>query len=161
MKKKIAAALFVTTALAAGGALAQAAAPAAPAPAKAAPAAPAKAAAPAGSVKALQPGLFEVAGPKVNDVIAAGINKITATPGKGWRSIAVESPWGASYFGWPKNVKPVPFTITTGKGGTATISAPGFTDANKGDYKAAVEAVVPFAIARTNDAKNWMQGSDR
>ncbi|HEX6945398.1 MAG TPA: hypothetical protein VF196_04330, partial [Casimicrobiaceae bacterium] len=84
-----------------------------------------------------------------------------ATPGKGWRSIAVESPWGASYFGWPKNVKPVPFTITTGKGGTATISAPGFTDANKGDYKAAIEAVVPFAIARTGDAKNWMQGSDR
>jgi hypothetical protein len=148
MKKKIAAALFVMTAVAAGGAMAQAAAPA-------------KAAAPANSVKAIQPGLFEVAGPKVNDVIAAGIQKITATPGKGWRSIAVESPWGASYFGWPKNVKPVPFTITTGKGGTATISAPGFTDANKGDYKAAIEAVVPFAIARTGDAKNWMLGSDR
>ncbi len=148
MKKKIAAALFVMTAMGAGGAMAQTAAPA-------------KAAAPASSVKAIQPGLFEVAGPKVNEVIAAGINKITATPGKGFRSIAVESPWGASYFGWPKNVKPVPFTITTGKGGTATISAPGFTEANKGDYKAAIEAVVPFAIARTGDAKNWMQGSDR
>jgi hypothetical protein len=148
MKKTIAAALFIMTAMAAGGAMAQAAAPA-------------KAAAATGTVKAIQPGLFEVAGPKVNDVIAAGIQKITATPGKGVRSIAVESPWGASYFGWPKNVKPVPFTITTGKGGTATISAPGFTDANKADYRAAIEAVVPFAIAKTQDAKNWMQGSGR
>jgi hypothetical protein len=115
-----------------------------------------------GTIKAVQPGLFEVAGPRVNEVMGAGIQKITATPGKGVRSIAVQSPWGESYFGWPKNVKPVPFTITTGKpAGSATISAPGFTKDNAGDYKAAIEAVVPFAIARTNDNKNWMQGSGR
>ena len=121
-----------------------------------APAAPAKPAA-TGTVKALQPGLFEVAGPRVNDAVAAGITKITATPGKGWRSIHIESPWGDSYTGWPKNLKPVAFTITTGKGGAATISAPGFTEANKGDYKAAIEAVVPFAIANTQANKNWSQ----
>ena len=92
-------------------------------------------------------------------MVAAGIQKISATPGKGIRSIAVQSPWGESYFGWPKNVKPVPFTITTGKAGAATISAPGFTKDNAADYKAAIEAVVPYAIAKTNDNKKWMQGS--
>jgi len=142
---------------------------AAPVFAQTAASAPAAAPAPAvvktpagGTIKAVQPGLFEVAGPRVNEVMGAGIQKITATPGKGVRSIAVQSPWGESYFGWPKNVKPVPFTITTGKpAGSATISAPGFTKDNAGDYKAAIEAVVPFAIARTNDNKNWMQGSGR
>jgi hypothetical protein len=123
-----------------------------------APAAPAKPAA-TGTVKALQPGLFEVSGPRVNDAVAAGITKITATPGKGMRAIHVESPWGDSYNGWPKNLKPVAFTITTGKGGAATISAPGFTEANKADYKAAIEAVVPFAIANTQANKNWAQHS--
>ena len=134
-----------------------------PAPAPAAAPAPAVVKTPAGgTIKAVQPGLFEVAGPRVNEVLGAGIQKISATPGKGLRSIAVQSPWGESYFGWPKNVKPVPFTITTGKpAGSATISAPGFTKDNAGDYKAAIEAVVPFAIARTNDNKNWMQGSGR
>ena len=158
--RTLASTLLVLAAFAAGVAQAQTAAPAAPAPAPA-PAAKAVATPSGGTIKALQPGLFEVAGPRVNEVVAAGIQKITATPGKGARSIAVESPWGASYFGWPKNVKPVPFTITTGKAGAATISAPGFTEANKADYKAAIEAVVPFAIAKTGDAKNWMQGSGR
>jgi hypothetical protein len=133
----------------------------APSPAAAPAPAVAKTAA-GGTIKAVQPGLFEVAGPRVNDVMGAGIQKITAAPGKGLRSIAVQSPWGESYFGWPKNVKPVPFTIVTGKpAGSATISAPGFTKANAADYKAAIEAVVPFAIARTNDNKQWMQGSGR
>jgi hypothetical protein len=122
----------------------------------AAPAPPAKA-----TVKAVQPGLFEVAGPRVQEVIAAGITKITATPGKGVRSIQVSSPWGDSYHGWPKTMKPVPFTITAGKGGTATISAPGFTEANKADYRAAIEAVVPFALNATQQNKNFMQGSGR
>jgi hypothetical protein len=156
--------IALISALVAAPAFAQTAAPApaAPAPAAAAPAAPAVVKTPAGgTIKAVQPGLFEVAGPRVNDVVAAGIQKITAAPGQGIRSIRVQSPWGDSSFGWPKNVKPVPFTITTGKGGTATISAPGFTKENAGDYKAAIEAVVPYAIARTNDNKSWMQGSGR
>jgi hypothetical protein len=139
------------------GAIAQAPAPAA------APAAPARTAAPATAaaqttVKAVQPGLFEVAGPRVNEVVAAGIQKIVATPGSGMGAIRVHSPWGDSYFGWPRNLKPVGFTIETGKpAGGATISAPGFTDANKADYRAAIEAIVPFAIARTNDNKAYRQ----
>ncbi len=122
--------------------------------------APALAQTPTGTVKAIQPGLFEVAGPRVNEVMAAGIQKITATPGQGSHSIHVQSPWGDSFYGWPKNVKPVAFTIEVGKPpGGATISAPGFTEANKADYKAAIEAVVPKAIAFTNDGKQWMEGS--
>ena len=97
--------------------------------------------------KAIQPGLFEVAGPRVSEVTAAGIQSITATPGKGGRSIHVHSPWGDSFYGWPKNVKPVAFTIQVGNpAGGATISAPGFKDANKADYKAAIESIIPFAI---------------
>jgi hypothetical protein len=122
----------------------------APAPAASAPA--------AGTVKAVQPGLFEVAGPRVNDVMAAGIQKITATPGKGGRSIHVQSPWGDSFYGWPKNVKPVAFTIEVGKpAGGATISAPGFTEATRADYRTAIESVIPFAIASTKQSRNWRE----
>src|SRR5262245_44800880 len=104
----------------------------------------------AGTVKAVQPGLFEVAGPRINDAVTVGITKITATPGKGGRSVVVQSPWGYSYFGWPKNLKPVAFTIETGKpAGSATISAPAFSDANKADYKAAIEAILQHAITTT------------
>ena len=126
---------------------------------------PAPGAAPAGAVKvkAVQPGLLEVSGPRVNEVVAAGIQKITATTGTGWRAIAIQSPWGDSYFGWPKNLKPVAFTITTNAatqpGGSATISAPGFSESNKADFKAAVEAIVTYAIARTEQNKRWVEGS--
>jgi hypothetical protein len=148
---------LLAAAVVAGAALAQTSAPA-PAPAKA----PAATAQTAGTVKAVQPGLFEVAGPRVNEVIGIGIQKITATPGKGRRSIAVESRWGDSYFDWPKNVKPVAFTIETGEPlGGATISAPGFNDANKADYKAAIEAIIPKAVAFTNDSHKWMEGSGK
>ena len=94
---------------------------------------------------------FEVAGPRVTEVAGAGIQKISAPAGK---SVSVQSPWGASSFGWPKGVKPVAFTITVGKDGkTATIDAPGYTEANRADYKAAIDAVVPVAIAKTGDNK--------
>jgi len=33
------------------------------------------------------------------------------------------------------------------------VSAPGFTEANKADYKAAFEAVVPMAIAKAQAQK--------
>ena len=106
------------------------------------------------TTKTVQPGVVEVFGPKVNEVAAAGIQKISAAPGKGARSIKVESPWGDSYFGWPKNVKPVAFEIVTGKSGQeATFKAAGLTDANRGDYRAAAEAIVPVAIAKTADAR--------
>ncbi len=100
---------------------------------------------PARTVTAVQPGLLEVAGPNVNDVYGSGIQKIVATPGK---SISVYSPWGHIYFDWPKGVKPVAFTIETAKNGGVTISAPGFTEENKSDYKAAIEAVVPIAMKK-------------
>jgi len=88
------------------------------------------------------------------DISPFGIQKITATTSSGGRAIRVNSPWGASSFGWPKGVKPVAFEIVTGKTGTdATISAPGFNEANRADYRAAIDAVVPVAIARTADAK--------
>ncbi len=99
-----------------------------------------------------------MAGPRVNDVIAVGIQKITATPGKGGRSIAVQSPWGNSYWGWPKNVKPVAFTIETGKPRAARRSArPASRRPAKADYRASIEAVVPLAIASTKQSRNWME----
>jgi hypothetical protein len=111
----------------------------------------------AGTVKAIQPGLFEVAGPRVSEVAAAGIQTITATPGQGGRSIHVHSPWGDSFYGWPKNVKPVAFTITVGKPvGGATIDAPGFKEANRADYKTAIEAILPWAIKSTKDSRYWL-----
>jgi len=115
----------------------------------------APAAAPPRMVKELQPGLLEVTGPRVNDAVAAGIAKLTATPGKGGRSIEVQSPWGNSYFGWPKDVKPVAFTIVHAKKtGAVTVSAPGFTEATKADYKAAVDAVIPVAISKAQAMKD-------
>src|SRR6188472_2501261 len=119
----------------------------------------APAAAPPRMVKELQPGLLEVTGPRVNDAVAAGIAKLTATPGKGGRSIEVQSPWGNSYFGWPKDVKPVAFTIVHAKKtGAVTVSAPGFTEATKADYKAAVDAVIPVAISKAQAMKKKVEG---
>ena len=143
--RNIPALLFAVAALSAGMSEAQTAAPAG---------------APPASVKAVQPGLLEVTGPRVNEVVAAGIQKIIAAPGKGRRSIEVQSPWGDSFYDWPKNVKPVAFTINVGQpAGGATISAPGFNESTKADYKAAIEAVVRKAVAFTNDSKQWMEGS--
>lgn len=98
------------------------------------------------TVKAVQPGLLEVTGGRVNDAVAAGIQKITAKAESSRRAIEVHSPWGNLNFGWPQGVKPVAFTIETGKGGGATISAPGFNESNKEEYRAAVDAVVTKAI---------------
>jgi hypothetical protein len=143
--RRISVAVFVAAALATGLTQAQTAAPAKPAP-------------PPTTVKAVQPGLLEVSGPRVTEVVTAGIQKITAVPGKGTRSIQVQSPWGASRFDWPKDVKPVAFTIETGKPkGGATITAPGFTEANKADYKAAIDAVVPVAIKMTTTNRSDKQ----
>ena len=112
-----------------------------------APSAPAK-------VTAVQPGLLEVTGGRVNDAVAAGIQKITAKGAKEKRAVQIYSPWGHVYSGWPEGVKPVAFTIeTTKNGGAARISAPGFTEANKDDYKAAVDAVVTMAIDKASAQK--------
>jgi hypothetical protein len=106
------------------------------------------------TVKAVQPGLYEVAAPRANEAVAAGIQKITATPGKGARSVEVQSPWGNISFDFPKGVKPVAFTIEHAKkANTVNVSAPGFTEANKADYKAAIDAVVPMAISKAQAQK--------
>jgi hypothetical protein len=102
------------------------------------------------TVKEVQPGLLEATGPRVHEAVGAGIQKITATPGK---SSSVQSPWGHIYFAWPKDVKQVAFTIETAKNGGVTISAPGFTMANKDEYRAAFDAVVPLAIAKAKSQK--------
>ena len=106
------------------------------------------------TVKAVQPGLLEVTGPRVSEALAAGLTKITATPGQGGKSIYVESPWGPIYADYPKDVKPLAFTVeTTGKD-SATISAPGFTEANKADYRASFDAVVSLAISKAKAQKD-------
>ena len=157
--RKLAAVLLTAAALGAGAVSAQTTAPApgAPGPAgrttgtQGTGAAAAAAATAPTIVKAVQPGLLEAAGPRVIEVAGAGIQKISAPAGK---SVSVQSPWGASTFGYPAGVKQVPFTITVGKDGkTATIDAPGFTEANRADYKAAIDAIVPVAIAKTGDNK--------
>jgi hypothetical protein len=156
--RKLSIALFVAAAFGAGAVSAQTTAPApgAPGPAgrttgtQGTGAAATSAATAPTTVKALQPGLLEAVGPRVIEVSGAGIQKISAASGK----VAVQSPWGASTFGYPAGVKQVPFTITVGKDGkTATIDAPGFTEANRADYKAAIDAIVPVAIAKTGDNK--------
>jgi len=115
---------------------------------------------PKATVKAIQPGLFEVAGGRTMEAVAGGVRKITAKPGSGVRAITVESQWGVSYFGWPKGVKPVAFTIEANKDGTsATVNAPGFKESEKADYRAAIEAIVPFAISRTQESRTWMTGA--
>ncbi len=111
------------------------------------------AAPPGRTVTAVQPGQLEIAGPRANEIYGASIQKITATPGKGARSIEVQSPFGNSYFDWPKDVKPVAFTIETAKNGGVTVLAPGYTDANKADYKAALEAVIPIAVDKAQAQK--------
>lgn len=111
------------------------------------------------TVKAVQPGLLEVTGGRVNDAVAAGIQKITAKAESGRRAVEVKSPWGNLYFAYPQGVKPVAFTIETGKGGGATISAPGFTESNKEEYRAAVDAVVTKAIKDAQEQKSKKSGA--
>jgi hypothetical protein len=105
-------------------------------------------------VTAVQPGLVEVTGGRVNDAVGAGIQKITATAAKGGRAVQIYSPWGHIYSGWPAGVKPVAFSIETLKGGGAVrISAPGFTESNKDEYRASIDAVVTMAIDKASQQK--------
>ena len=38
-------------------------------------------------------------------------------------------------------------------------AAPGAAVENKADYKAAIDAIIPFAIAKTQDNRRFMEGS--
>jgi len=83
--------------------------------------------------------------------LADRIQTITATTSK----IQVNSPWGALNFNWPQGVKPVAFTVSHGKGSNkAIVSAPGYTEANKADYEAAFNAVIPMAIEKARAQKD-------
>ncbi len=105
------------------------------------------------TVKAVQPGLLDVTGPRVSEALGAGVVKIVATPGKGAKSIEVQSVWGFIFFDWPKDVKQVAFSVEPTGTDSATISAPGFTEANKAEYRAAFDAVVPLAISKAQAQK--------
>jgi hypothetical protein len=109
---------------------------------------------PPAKITAAQPGLLEVSDGRVRDAVGAGIQRITTKASNDRRAVEISSPWGHIYSAWPQGVKPVAFTIETAKGGTsAKISAPGFTEANKADYKAAVDAVVTMAIDKASAQK--------
>jgi hypothetical protein len=103
-------------------------------------------------VTAVQPGLLEVTGGRVNEAVEAGIQKITAKAAKDRKAIEVYSPWGHIYSSWPEGVKPVAFTVET-KGKSVRVNAPGFNDTNKDDYRAAFDAVVRLAIDKASAQK--------
>lgn len=102
---------------------------------------------------------FESAGPAGSNrrprqrAVAAGIQKITAKGAEGNRAIQIYSPWGHQYSAWPKGVKRVAFTIQTTKSGSARINAPGFKEANKDEYKSAIDAVATMAIEKASAQK--------
>jgi hypothetical protein len=116
--------------------------PATPAPAKSAPAAP-----------AVQPALAALAAQRAAELGNAGIQKIVARTGHKRRDIQVMTPYGASYFPWPKGVKPTPFQLDVGAGNALTVRAAGYTEANRANYAAAFDAVLPEAIRLANESR--------
>jgi hypothetical protein len=90
--------------------------------------------------------------PRTAELGAVGIQKISARTGMHRRDIQVLSQWGTIYFPWPKDVKPAPFELEVGKAGAA-VRAPGYTDADRARYTAAIDAVLPIAIRRADEAK--------
>ena len=121
-----------------------------PAPAKPAGSAPAK---PAASAPPVQPALAALAAPRAAELSAAGVQKIVARTGRNRRDIQVMTSWGASYIPWPKGVTPAPFQLDVGAGGALTVRAAGYTDANKANYAAALDAVLPAAVRMANEAR--------
>jgi hypothetical protein len=132
----------LAVALSASAQTAAPAKPATPAPAKSAPAAP-----------AVQPALAALAAPRAADLSNAGIQKIVARTGHKRRDIQVMTPYGASYFPWPKGVKPAPFQLDVGAGGALTVRAAGYTEASKPNYASAFDAVLPEAIRLASESR--------
>ncbi|MCL4760966.1 MAG: hypothetical protein KJ018_04125 [Burkholderiales bacterium] len=108
------------------------------------PAAPRAASPPGGTP--VQPALGALAAARGPELAAEGVQRINARTGMKRRDLQVTTRWGPVYFAWPKNAKPVTFELEVGNAGTVTVRAAGYGDANKGDYAAAFDAVIPEAI---------------
>ncbi len=91
--------------------------------------------------------------PRASELADAGVQKITARTGKDALDIQVLTEYGPAYFGWPKNVTPVPFEIAVGTGNAVTVNANAYAEANKARYAAAFDAVIPWALVQANDLK--------
>ena len=101
----------------------------------------------------VQPELAPLVAPRAAELTAAGIQKITARTGKRKRDIQVTSRYGPFYFAWPKNVTPVTFDIVIGQGNAVTVQAAGYNEANKANYAAAFDAIIPEALRLVTEAK--------
>lgn len=81
---------------------------------------------------------------------AAGVQKVVARTGKNKRDIQVSTKWGPAYFAWPKGVTPVTFDLFVTAADDFVVNADGYTEANKGRYAAAFDAVLPQAVSSAN-----------
>jgi len=111
-------------------------------------AAPKKAAPPPAQVA-----LSQHVAPRAAALSSSGIQTISARTGRNQRDIQVLGQYGTIYFGWPKGIAPAPFELEVGKGGAPTVRAAGYTDADRARYTAALDAVLPQAIKRAEEAK--------
>jgi len=100
-----------------------------------------------------QADLAPLVAPRVAYLNDVGTRKIAARTGKPRRDIQVLTQYGVSYFGWPKNVKPVAFEIEFFGGGAVAVRASGYSPARKADYAAAFDAVLPEAVRQAEILK--------
>jgi hypothetical protein len=100
-----------------------------------------------------QPALSALIAPRASELADAGVQRITARTGKDALDIQILTEYGPAYFGWPKNVTPVPFEIAVGAGNAVTLTANDYSEADKAHYAAAFDAVIPRALAQANGLK--------
>jgi hypothetical protein len=100
----------------------------------------------------IQSALSQHVAPRAAELAAVGIQKINARTGMKRRDIQVLSQYGTIYFPWPEGVTPATFELDNGKGGPM-VRAAGYTDAERTRYVAAIDAVLPVAIKRADEAK--------
>ncbi len=112
----------------------------------------AAATAPAGGAIA-QPALEALAAPHTARLRDAGIHRIVARPGHGWRDLQVLTAWGAIYFAWPRDVAAASFDVEVGGGGPVTVRAPGAAPADQARYAAAFDAVFAEAVRRAHEVR--------
>lgn len=103
-----------------------------------------------GSAEATFAALAPLVAPRAAELSAAGVQKVVARTGKKKRDIQVITKWGPAYFPWPKGVTPVTFEIYVESANAIDVSAAGYTEANKGRYAAAFDAVLPQAVRSAN-----------
>jgi hypothetical protein len=108
---------------------------------------------PSGSSAPVQPALASLVAPRAPELLAAGVQTITARIGKQRRDIQVQTRYGPVYFGWPKNVTPVAFEIQVGSPADVVVRAAGYADANKAQYAAAFDAILPRAARESAEVK--------